>query len=374
MKNAFLRAENCNVIIVDWSGGNKFPYSQAAANTQIVGAEIARLINSLVSRRGVNPENVHIVGHSLGSHIAGYAGERIPNLGRITGLDPAGPLFENTDIPVRLDKSDANFVDIIHTDADASVKLGLGSMQMSGHVDFFPNGGKNQPNCPTTDGKLLSAIFTFATSFTINNYGDGTVCSHMAAVSYFTDSIENSECKFTGFPCNNLDDFNSGKCITCGPKGCNHMGYLASIDNDNGLLYFNTQNGQKSPFCQHQLLVNLYSNSLTGQNQARGLFKISLTGEKGTSPAIELDNSDVTFKPSSIESRLVASTKYVGENLSQVTVSYTKTSNLLSSFLYQDQWSFRAIEVFYGDSQKLFRFCPTTSFIQSGFSAFFNKC
>ncbi len=67
--------------------------------------EIARLVNSMIRRRAVSPESFHIIGHSLGAHIAGYAGERIPNLGRITGLDPAGPLFENTDTAVRLDKS-----------------------------------------------------------------------------------------------------------------------------------------------------------------------------------------------------------------------------------------------------------------------------
>jgi hypothetical protein len=43
MKNAFLRAEDINVILVDWSSGNKFPYSQAAANTQVVGAEVFML-------------------------------------------------------------------------------------------------------------------------------------------------------------------------------------------------------------------------------------------------------------------------------------------------------------------------------------------
>ena len=43
MKNAFLRAEDTNVILVDWSSGNKFPYSQAAANTQVVGAEVLKI-------------------------------------------------------------------------------------------------------------------------------------------------------------------------------------------------------------------------------------------------------------------------------------------------------------------------------------------
>lgn len=245
---------------------------------------------------------------------------------------------------------------------------------MSGHVDFFPNGGKIQPNCPATDGKLLNAIFTFATSFQINNYGDGTVCNHMAAVAYFTDSIENEECKYVGYPCNSLTDFNNGNCLTCSSKGCNRMGYQATLGNDNGLIYLATQNGIKSPFCQHQISINLISNTLTGQNQARGTFKISLTGEKGTSPFIELDNADVTFKPGSIENRLIASAKYVGENISQVSVSYTKTTNIISSFLYQDQWSFRQIDLFYADNQKNLRFCPSTSYIQSGSSVVFNKC
>ena len=34
---------------------------------------------------GVSAENVHLIGHSLGSHIAGYAGERVKGLGRISG-------------------------------------------------------------------------------------------------------------------------------------------------------------------------------------------------------------------------------------------------------------------------------------------------
>ena len=71
-------------------------YSQAAANTRLVGLEVARLVNVLVDQHGTDPlqvkvscdvtkppyGQVHIIGHSLGAHIAGYAGERITNLGR----------------------------------------------------------------------------------------------------------------------------------------------------------------------------------------------------------------------------------------------------------------------------------------------------
>ena len=76
----------------------------------------------------------------------GYAGERLKNtygriLGRITGLDAAGPYFENTDLVVRLDQSDAKFVDAIHSDGTSTIQIGLGIFQMVGHVDFYPNGG-----------------------------------------------------------------------------------------------------------------------------------------------------------------------------------------------------------------------------------------
>jgi Lipase len=51
----------------------------------------------------------------LGAQVAGYAGQGVAKLGRITGLDPAGPLFQYTPPHVRLDPTDAQFVDAYHT-------------------------------------------------------------------------------------------------------------------------------------------------------------------------------------------------------------------------------------------------------------------
>lgn len=45
-------------------------------------------------------------------------------VGRITGLDPAEPHFSQTDPMVRLDPSDAMYVDIIHTDSRPFIKGG----------------------------------------------------------------------------------------------------------------------------------------------------------------------------------------------------------------------------------------------------------
>ncbi|KAJ1140218.1 hypothetical protein NDU88_006576, partial [Pleurodeles waltl] len=143
-----LQVENVNCICVDWQGGSRTLYSQASNNIRVVGAEIAYFINILSARFGHSPSKVHIIGHSLGSHVAGEAGKRRPGVSRITGLDPAQPYFQGTPVEVRLDPSDAALVDVIHTDSGPFIpNLGLGMSQLAGHLDFFPNGGVQMPGC-----------------------------------------------------------------------------------------------------------------------------------------------------------------------------------------------------------------------------------
>ena len=62
----------------------------------------------------------------------------------MTGLDPALPLFSvNTArAESRLDSTDANFVDVYHTNGGWKGRLGA-----LGHVDFYINSGANQPGC-----------------------------------------------------------------------------------------------------------------------------------------------------------------------------------------------------------------------------------
>lgn len=63
----------------------------------------------------------------------------------LTGLDPAGPLFEVPKVPKsdRLSDDDANTVEVIHTDGGI-----LGFHNSLGTIDFYANGGRYiQPNC-----------------------------------------------------------------------------------------------------------------------------------------------------------------------------------------------------------------------------------
>lgn len=90
------------------------------------------------------------LGHSLGAHTCGQVSNAVNNqLARISGLDPAGPLFSGKKIAVRLDKSDAKFVDVIHSNTEIALGLGLGTAEESGHIDFYANGGQSQPGCPS---------------------------------------------------------------------------------------------------------------------------------------------------------------------------------------------------------------------------------
>lgn len=92
--------ENVNVIVVDWEKGASLPnYVQAAANGQLVAKQLAKLIMLINKEYGIKSNRYHLIGFSLGAHIAGLTGmslqlEGVGNVSRITGLDPASPLFE----------------------------------------------------------------------------------------------------------------------------------------------------------------------------------------------------------------------------------------------------------------------------------------
>jgi hypothetical protein len=322
--------------------------------------------------RGLVSERVHIIGHSLGAHIGGYAGQRLKNLGRITGMDPAGPYFEGTDEVVRLDKTDAIFVDVIHTDAAPTYNAGLGIMQPSGHVDFYPNGGLEQPSCASSTQKIVQALLNIAT-IDIEGLEKSTVCSHLLSVYVFTDSILNEDCKYSSYPCKSQDDFDLGKCMKCGNSGCNRMGFWATPELDLGSLYLKTQDANEYPFCQHHYSITLNSNSLPNQKQTRGQLFIQLEGEFAKSPEIQISNSEYTLKPGTSDLKLVEVGQLLG-SIKSATIKFTKTTTLLSSWLYQNQWSFKNIEVFNGDNQYNVRLCSATEYVQSDGSLQFAPC
>ncbi|UYV69643.1 PlexA [Cordylochernes scorpioides] len=80
MTEALLFNDDINVIVVDWGPGAAMPnYLQAVAHTRLMGRQIALLVGLLGT-----PTRLHLVGFSLGAHVAGYAGQ-YTKIWRITG-------------------------------------------------------------------------------------------------------------------------------------------------------------------------------------------------------------------------------------------------------------------------------------------------
>ncbi|CAF3256548.1 unnamed protein product [Rotaria socialis] len=371
MKNAILAAEDVNVIMTDWSKGNGFPYEKASTNTQVVGAEIALLVKYMIEEHGAKAADFHIIGHSLGGQTAGYAGERIPGLGRITGLDPAGPYFEKTGPKVRLDSTDALFVDVIHTDGSHNLLLGLGSLERMGHVDFFPNGGLNQPSCPKTSGKIINLILQLG-QMDVQGFIETSLCSHFSAVSFFTDTIRN-QCPYVGYSCPNYEAFNSGKCsLACdgNEHQCNRMGYWTSPTDGKGDLYLKTQDANAFPFCIYHYQVTLQSGS--DYVQTRGKVTVTLIGTLETVYVV-FDDDETTFKRDSVQTRFIPLTTDIGE-VTAVDIQFQKTTNWISSILYSASWKFTKATVMNADQQHSRIFCSNELDVGSGSAVRFSSC
>jgi len=224
LAHALLNFGDYNVIRTDWGGGSLPFYCEAAANTRVVGLEIAYLVNFFIDNYGVDPANVHLLGHSLGSHVSGYAGEKIAGLGRISGLDPAGPYYTDTPTFIRLDETDAVYVDNIHSDSDSILVLGYGTKQAMGNLDFFPNGGHDQPGCDP----VSIAIDAIIPGDIDDDLRDLAACSHQRAIFLFQDSLINS-CPYVAYECDTYDEFQDGRCASCGDDNakCAYMGARA---------------------------------------------------------------------------------------------------------------------------------------------------
>jgi len=223
MRDEYLKFQDCNFISVDWEKLANAPnYHRAVNDVKLVGEATGDLITFL-NKFGTAQEKFHLVGFSLGSHVVGKAASSVAfDITRVTGLEPAHPEFSLKDTNKRLDKSDALFVDVVHTNSAS-----LSFPDAIGHVDFYVNGGMSQPGCGLISGDPIDLL-----------HG----CSHGRAVDYFTESI-NGQVEFTGTLCDSWKHYTSNQC-----KGnTNKLG--EHIDTSNlGIFYLATNS--KSPFAK----------------------------------------------------------------------------------------------------------------------------
>ncbi|KAK0085747.1 hypothetical protein PV325_004484 [Microctonus aethiopoides] len=300
-KRELLIREDCNVVVVNWIGGAGPPYPQAVANTRLVGAMTARLASQLIEIGGVKPRHLNAIGHSLGAHTCGYIGYYLRTqygykLGRIIGLDPAEPHFSNTSPMVRLDPTDAEFVAAIHTDSSPFMTGGLGITQPVAHIDFYPNGGRNQPGC---NNGVLNSITLERGSF-FKGIKRFLGCNHIRSYDYFIESI-NTACPFLAVPCSSWTQFQEGKCFDCTNQYCPRFGFDAQPGNYHASVYLMT--APEKPFCRghYRVTINVSkTNESVDHGGEVGMFVIRVIGEGSkTSGRLQLSENSKYYEPGS---------------------------------------------------------------------------
>ncbi|XP_061819855.1 inactive pancreatic lipase-related protein 1-like [Nerophis lumbriciformis] len=285
-----LKWENINCIAVEWKKGIKCQYAQAANNGRVVAAQVASMLTFLMGNYKQTAEKFYVIGHSLGAHIAGEVGSRISGLARITGLDPIEPYFSDTNATVRLDTTDATFVDVIHTDGfPFNTKLGLGMGQPIGHIDFYPNGGEVMPGCKTNKGTArdLDAIWEGTKPY--------DACNHVRAYQYYMESVLKSQ-GFVGFPCSDADTFAAGKCFPCAQDKCPLMGRNAdriAVTNISSKTKYFLTTGSSAPFGRYSYSVKVTLDGPSWSNP--GFMYVSLVGDEDCTKDFQLHVG--TMKP-----------------------------------------------------------------------------
>ncbi|XP_068945470.1 lipase member H isoform X3 [Petaurus breviceps papuanus] len=283
-----IHVEDMNVVVVDWNrGATNLVYNIASSYTWQV-AEIlkGKIDQMLVS--GASLDNFYMIGVSLGAHIAGFVGQMYDGkLGRITapsysvpGLDPAGPLFSGKPPDERLDHTDAQFVDVIHSDTDL-----LGFKESLGNIDFYPNGGLDQPGCPQT---IFSGLQYFK-------------CDHQRSVFLYLSSLK-KDCDIIAYPCDTYRDYLNGKCISCGDDQsmpCPVLGYYADQWKNYSMLmdppvtkaFFDT--ASEKPFCIYHYFVDIMT---WNKNIRRGYITIKLTDQTGNTAESKISHEPAIFQ------------------------------------------------------------------------------
>lgn len=210
-----------NLFIINWNyAARGILYPRAVANIPIVASYATRFVNRmLLDEARIDPGRIQLVGHSLGAHLAGFIGKNTKSkVGRIYGLDPAGPCFgAYTGFlypkSKRLAPSDAQEVITIQTNSAL-----LGHEKPLGYYSVYVEGGEVQPGCK--GGGVLKSLGTLTWD---GGDFDTVACSHSRAPNLLTYSYKKGSnqdsCEMIGYECKDWKSFTKGFCGVCREDG-----------------------------------------------------------------------------------------------------------------------------------------------------------
>ncbi|XP_051923183.1 endothelial lipase isoform X2 [Hippocampus zosterae] len=374
------RETEANVVVVDWISMAQQLYQDAVNYTHTVGKDIATMLDWLQDELDLPLEKVHLIGYSLGAHVAGYAGTHVRgSVGRITGLDPAGPMFEGVEQEKRLSPDDADFVDVLHTYNREALGVSIGIQQPIGDVDIYPNGGEIQPGCSLGDVLAMAG-----------NFMEVIKCEHERAVHLFVDSLMNRDHVSFAYQCTDPDRFKKGICLSCRKNRCNNIGYEARKmrKRRNSKMYLKTR--ADTPFGGYHYQMKMHVFNRKQADNADPIFHVKLIGAHNDTEDIFVDVHDNSIGLNLTNTFLVFTEQDIGDLL-RIHLSWEGDAESLYSVWRKIKKSFwawnpnpskpvlevRRIRVKAGETQKKFTFCaqdPLKTEISPGESLTFVKC
>ncbi|CAK1543642.1 unnamed protein product [Leptosia nina] len=207
-----------NVILIDNQRFATVHYFLATRLMRPVGKHVAEILANL-TQSGLNPAKLELLGFSLGGQTVSYIAKHYyiltgKKISRITALEPAGPCFRFLNSTDRLDRSNADFVQVVHTNID-----GYGMANPMGHIDFYVNGGEYQPA-------------------DLNFFPCTATCSHFRVLTLWAVAMKNSR-KFIAIKCDTIQEARDSSCYDKVPLVTNVMG-LEVDESKHGVFYLST--------------------------------------------------------------------------------------------------------------------------------------
>ncbi|MDB9436942.1 hypothetical protein PN450_09035, partial [Dolichospermum lemmermannii CS-548] len=195
--------QSVNVILWDWSEEASGPlnYQTNANKVDEIGDELATFLQAA----SINPTKTQLIGHSLGAHVMGNAGERYKTLtgnsiNSIVGLDPAGPLFESDFNPATLSNDSSNTLDEIINRLDPTDATRVVALHTSNTLGFDGNLGALDLFINWSDLTQPGA------SFITSNHSYATqLYTQLTKLASFSQAAGNSQENNTTFVGNTLD-------------------------------------------------------------------------------------------------------------------------------------------------------------------------